>query len=122
MSDAARPGVIDGNAALDRLRALGEAARELVEASRAPNTVRAYRSDWRQFTGWCAANGLEALPAGADTVALYLAGMAAAGAEAVTIQRRLSAISPAHQAAGHVPSPPSDFLVRQVMRGIRRTP
>jgi integrase len=61
------------------------------------------------------------LPAVPETVALYLAAMAGAGAQAVTIQRRLSSISQAHQAAGHVPSPTSDFLVRQVMRGIRRT-
>jgi hypothetical protein len=24
-----------------------------VEAARAPNTLRGYRSDWREFTAWC---------------------------------------------------------------------
>jgi integrase len=116
---------VDGNREepgdLERLTALGEAARDLARASRAPNTLRAYRSDWRDFTGWCSDHALEALPARPETVALYLAGMAGGGAHAVTIQRRLSSISQAHQAAGHVPSPTQDFAVRQVMRGIRRT-
>ncbi|HEY4027483.1 MAG TPA: site-specific integrase [Candidatus Dormibacteraeota bacterium] len=106
---------------LARLTALGQAAQDFVEASKAPNTLRAYRSDWRHFVAWCSSHGLAPLPAGSDTVALYLAAMAHGGAGAVTIQRRLSSISQAHQAAGHVPSPTQDFLVRQVMRGIRRT-
>jgi integrase len=111
----------DEPADLELLAALGEAARELAGASRAPNTLRAYRSDWRHFTRWCSDHVLAALPARPETVALYLAGMAAGGARAVSIQRRLSSISQAHQAAGHLPSPTQDFLVRQVMRGIRRT-
>jgi len=106
---------------LARLEALTEIARGFVQASKAPNTLRAYRSDWRHFDRWCSEHRVDALPARPDTVALYLAGMASSGAGAVTIQRRLSSISQAHQAAGHAPSPTQDFLVRQVMRGIRRT-
>jgi hypothetical protein len=33
-----------------------------VEAARAANTLRGYRSDWAEFTGWCAAHGLDPLP------------------------------------------------------------
>ena len=106
---------------LGRLRTLTLAAQELVGASKAANTVRAYRSDWSDFTGWCAAQRLAPLPAEPMTVALYLADLAGSGAAAATIQRRVSSISQAHQAAGHRPSPTADFLVRQVMRGIRRT-
>ena len=39
------------------------------EASRAPNTWRAYQSDLRHFTAWCARHGLEPLPATGATVA-----------------------------------------------------
>jgi integrase len=110
-----------GPPVLEDLQVLAEAAQDLVRASRAANTLRAYRSDWRGFSDWCSAQHLEPLPARPETVALYLAALARSGAEAVTIQRRLSAISQAHQAAGHQPSPTADVLVRQVMRGIRRT-
>jgi integrase len=116
-----RPGATAGAAVPEDLRLLSEAAHDLVRASRAAATVRAYRSDWRDFGEWCSVQGLEPLPARPRTVALYLAALARSGAEAVTIQRRLSAISQAHQAAGQQPSPTSDLLVRQVMRGIRRT-
>lgn len=113
-----------------RLAALSEAAQQLVEAAKAPNTLRAYRSDWRHFTEWCAGQGLDALPAEPATVALYVADLAGSGALASTIQRRLSSISQAHQAHGTgqpsrtdgpLPSPTSDYRVRQVMRGVRRT-
>jgi hypothetical protein len=30
-----------------------------VEAARAANTLRGYRSDWAEFTGWCGAHGLD---------------------------------------------------------------
>jgi site-specific recombinase XerD len=115
------PGAAAGRDRLSRLRTLTLAAEEFVQASKAGNTVRGYRSDWSDFTDWCSAQRLPALPAEPMTVALYLADLAGSGAAASTIQRRVSSISQAHQAAGHRTSPTSDFLVRQVMRGIRRT-
>jgi hypothetical protein len=53
----------------DELAQLGERIRDYVTASKAPNTVRAYRSDWVHFTGWCDARGLESLLASPGTVA-----------------------------------------------------
>jgi integrase len=47
--------------------------------------------------------------------------LAEAGAKASTIQRRLAAISQAHQWAGITPSPTADWYVRTTMAGIRRT-
>lgn len=47
----------------DELAQLGERMRDYVTASKAPNTLRAYRSDWADFTGSCDARGLESLPA-----------------------------------------------------------
>ncbi|MGZ6098889.1 MAG: site-specific integrase, partial [Myxococcaceae bacterium] len=77
--------------------------------------------DLRDAEEWCRANGLTALPAEPGTVALYIAALAEAGAKSSTIQRRLSAISQAHQLAGHMPSPTGDPVVRATMAGIRRT-
>src|SRR5450759_1132920 len=33
-----------------------------VAAARAANTLRGYRSDWAEFTGWCVSKGLDPLP------------------------------------------------------------
>jgi site-specific recombinase XerD len=95
-------------------------AQRYVLASKAPSTLRAYRSDLRDFGEWCDMHAATTLPAHARTVALYIAALADAGAKVSTIQRRLSAISQAHQAAGHAPSPTADAIVRMTMAGIRR--
>jgi site-specific recombinase XerD len=95
------------------------AAREYMRRSKAPNTVRAYRADWRHFEAWCQERGLPSLPASEDTVALYLADLAS-WARTSTIQRRLSAIAEAHRVAGHEP-PTRGAKVRLTWSGIRRT-
>jgi site-specific recombinase XerD len=102
------------------LEQLAAQARDYVASSKAEATRRAYRADWNDFATWCHEHALEQLPAVPQTVSLYLAALADAGAKAATIQRRLAAISQAHQLGGHVPSPTADWLVRQVMAGIRR--
>jgi site-specific recombinase XerD len=90
-----------------------------LEASKADNTKRAYRSDWAHFAGWCAAHGLPALPASPETVALYLSDLAATHKPS-TLTRRLAAISVAHQAASQ-PSPTRSIVVRSTLKGIRRS-
>jgi site-specific recombinase XerD len=102
---------------IDALRAR---ASEYVRSSKAPNTVRAYQSDWRAFAGWCERQGLIPLPAAPDTVALYLAHMAEAGYKVSTIGRRMISIGLAHKAKGYA-SPTSDETVKAVWRGIRNT-
>jgi len=112
-----RPATIE----VGRRRALEEAARGYAAAAKAPNTLRAYRADLRDFEDWCAQQRVAAIPATPMTLALYCTHLAEAGARASTIQRRLSAISQAHQLAGHTPSPTADPVVRTTMAGIRRT-
>ena len=92
-----------------------------LKASKAASTVRAYRIDWADFLDWCGGRDAVALPAAPETVCAYLSALADAGARASTIQRRVSGISQAHQAAGHLPPPTQAWAVRQVLRGIRRT-
>jgi integrase len=104
-------------AALARVE-LVERARDYAASARAESTRRAYRSDWRAFSSWCQAQGLEALPAAPETVALYLTSRAAA-CKASTITRALAAISEAHRAAG-VASPRGSGPVKAVLQGIRR--
>lgn len=97
--------VRDAPAVRAPLRAAAEAARAFAEHARAPNTLRAYRSDWADFTAWCAARGLSALPASAEAVTLYVAERASGAGERAlkvsTLERRLAAISQAHRACGY---------------------
>ena len=58
--------------ALQAEQRLHEQACAFLRASKAPSTLRAYRSDWAHFVTWCEGRGALALPANPKTVALYL--------------------------------------------------
>jgi hypothetical protein len=96
------------------LASLHQQAEKFVRA--APSTLRAYRSDWEHFTRWCQQHTLCTMLASPETVALYLTALAATH-RPVTITRRLTAITKAHQIAGEA-SPPA---VSETLKGIRRT-
>jgi integrase len=108
----------EGSACGAQLEVLLARAGEYVAAGRAANTLRAYRSDWREFTAWAAQRHLEALPATPQSLLLYLTDLAGV-AKTSTIGRRLASITEAHRAAG-VPSPTDDPTVQAVWAGIRR--
>jgi site-specific recombinase XerD len=91
-----------------------------VEAARAPNTLRGYRSDWTEFTAWCDQARRPALPAAGDTISLYLTELARHGAKVGTMSRRLSSIKFAHQLR-ELPDPTTGARVVAVWEGIRRT-
>jgi len=88
-----------------------------VDAARAANTMRGYRSDWREFTAWCAGRGVQPLPAAPATVTVtgYLTDLAHAGAKVGTMSRRLSALKFAHQLR-NLPDPTRNARVVAVWR------
>lgn len=109
------------SALASQVTALTELAKEVKEYAshaKAPNTMKAYRSDVAHFVAWCDSYGLSSLPAVPETLAGYIAYMAPFYTVS-TIQRRLSAISQAHQMKG-VANPARHELVRLTMQGIRR--
>jgi site-specific recombinase XerD len=93
-------------------------AESYARRAKAENTLRAYRSDWAAFEKFCRERDVVQLPASPATVAAYAA-EAARALKANTVERRLTAISQAHQIAGY-PSPAEEKLVRTVMAGVRR--
>jgi len=94
-------------------------AREFARNSKAANTLRGYQSDWRDFCQWCERNNQRPLPASPETVAAYIA-ECAGRLKVGSIQRRLNAIAEAHKAVG-LDSPTSSGIVRNTLKGIRRT-
>ncbi len=92
---------------------------DFIRASKAANTLRGYQSDWRDFCGWCESRDVQPLPSTPEIVASYIA-ECTTHLKAGSIQRRLNAIAEAHKATGHE-SPTHDALVRNTMKGIRRT-
>lgn len=95
-----------------------EAAKAYARQSLAPETLRAYATDWADFLAWCHAAGCEALPAPPAAVAAYLASLARTHSRSA-LDRRLAAIGHQHRlrelewSAGHP-------AIRTTLRGIRR--
>jgi integrase len=104
------------------LERLIQTANRFIHSAKAPATVKAYRSDWRDFETWCRQHKMTPRPATPDTVALYIADRAAT-LKSGTITRRLTSITKAHQAAGFTDSPASTrhMVVGETLKGIRRT-
>ena len=96
-----------------------ERVRQLIRASKAENTLRGYSADWRDFCGWSEAHGISPWLATPEAVAAYIA-ECASHLKPGSIQRRLNAIAEAHKAA-RLDSPTHNALVRNTMKGIRRT-
>jgi integrase len=99
--------------------ALPAQVRAYIHASKSASTLRGYQSDWRDFCAWCQARDARPLPAAPESVAAYIA-ECARHLRPGSIQRRLNAIAEAHKAAG-LDSPTHAGIVRNVLKGIRRT-
>lgn len=74
-------------------------AEGLRSAAHARRTLLSYGSDWKLFAGWCETARLVALPASADTVALYLTHVLNSGRKISTALRHLASIRFAHREA-----------------------
>lgn len=96
-----------------------ERVKGFIRASKAEGTLRAYEHDWKAFCSWCEAQGLVALPANPETVAAFIA-ESAERLKVATLQRALNGICEAHRAMS-LESPTHSPLVRNCMKGIRRT-
>ena len=87
------------------------------------NTGRAVRSDLRIYAGWCAEEGVRALPATPETLAAFVDAMAEVRAPA-TVRRYLASIAFAHRsvnAGGMVASPPVKLALKRMhLRNGRR--
>ena len=98
-------------------------ARRYADASRAASTQRAYASNWRRFSAWCLARGLETLLADPRVVAVFFSAEAEAGSSPLTVGRRLAAIGWMHRRAGfQLPQAREGAAaILEVMAGIRRS-
>ncbi len=98
---------------------LPDATSALIAEAVPENTSLAYRSRWRSFQAWCGQSGRVALPATAQTVAVYLTHLAAErGLKATTVDAHLTAIRAVHRSAGAVP--PDSLTARKIVIAAQR--
>jgi integrase len=100
--------------------AAASSVRSYLESARARNTIRGYRSSFRQFEEWCRSANLSSLPAHPKTIALYVAAQASR-LRVATIEHHLAAVKKAHIAAGFELDTQTNLLLSETLKGVKRT-
>ncbi len=100
------------------LKLLHEATLNNLKNSKADNTLRAYKSDFKDFSIFCSKHGLNSLPTEPKIVSLYLTHLSKSS-KISTLRRRLVSISMVHKLKGHYLDTKHPIIVENLM-GIRR--
>ena len=101
------------------LKALQEETLLNLQSSKAINTVRAYKSDFKDFGLFCAQNGFKSLPSEPKIVSLYLTHLSTKEVKMSTLKRRLVSIGVIHKLKGHYLDTKHPIIIENIM-GIKR--
>ena len=100
------------------LKSLHEATLNNLRSSKANNTLRAYKSDFKDFGIFCAKHGFKSLPSEPKIVSLYITHLSKRS-KISTLRRRLVSISMVHKLKGYYLDTKHPIIVENLM-GIRR--
>jgi site-specific recombinase XerD len=101
------------------LKALQEETLLNLQSSKANNTVRAYKSDFNDFSLFCVQNGFKSLPSEPKIVSLYLTYLSTKEVKMSTLKRRLVSIGVIHKLKGHYLDTKHPIIIENIM-GIKR--
>ncbi len=104
---------------ITNIKALQDQTLNNLRSSKSDNTIRAYRSDFKDFTVFCAKNSLKSLPTDSKIVALYLTYLSSKGVKISTLKRRLASLSVIHKLKGHYLDTKHPIIIENLM-GIKR--
>jgi site-specific recombinase XerD len=107
------------NELITDLKALQDQTLNNLKNSKANNTIRAYSSDFKDFSAFCAKNSLRSFPTDSKIVALYLTYLSSKGAKISTLRRRLVSIGVIHKLKGHYFDTKHPIIIENLM-GIKR--
>ena len=107
------------NEIITDLKALQEETLKNLKSSKALNTVRAYKSDFKDFGLFCIKNGLKNLPTDPKIVSLYLTFLSSKNVKVSTIKRRLVSIGVIHKMKGYYLDTKHPAIIENLM-GIKR--
>jgi site-specific recombinase XerD len=101
------------------LKALQDETLLNLKSSKANNTIRAYKSDFRDFGLFCSKNGFRSLPSDPRTISLYLTYLSTKEIKLSTLKRRLVSIGVIHKLKGHYLDTKHPSIIENIM-GIKR--
>jgi len=107
------------NELITDIKALQDQTLNNLKSSKANNTIRAYKSDFKDFLAFCTKNGFKSLPTDSKIVALYLTYLSSGGAKISTLRRRLVSIGVIHKLKGHYLDTKHPIIIENLM-GIKR--
>jgi len=107
------------NELITDIKILQEETLNNLKNSKAINTVRAYRSDFKDFVAFCSKNAFKSLPADPKILSLYLTHLAIKESKMSTLRRRLVAIGVIHKLKGHYLDTKHPIIIENLM-GISR--
>ena len=87
--------------------------------SKSENTLRAYQSDYNDFSLFCSKNGFNAMPTQPKILSLYITHLSSYSKYS-TLKRRLASISILHKTKGHYIDTKHPIIMENLM-GIKRT-
>ena len=70
-----------------------------IKSSKSLNTIRAYKSDFKDFSNFCKKNNFKSLPADPKIVSFYITHLSSIS-KVSTLKRRLASISVVHKIKG----------------------
>ena len=107
------------NEIITNVKALQKETLLNLQNSKANNTVRAYKSDFNDFTLFCSQNGFKYLPSEPKIVSLYLTHLSTKNVKISTLKRRLVSIGVIHKLKGHYLDTKHPLIIENIM-GIKR--
>ena len=106
------------NELVTEIKKLHEETLENLKSSKANNTLRAYKSDFRDFGVFCAKHGFNSMPTEPKIVSLYLTPLSTS-TKISTLRRRLVSIGIVHKLKGHYLDTKHPVIIENLM-GIKR--
>ena len=100
------------------LKKLHEDTLNNLRSSKADNTLRAYKSDFKDFGVFCAKHSFSSMPTEPKVVSLYLTHLSA-NSKISTLRRRLVSIGIVHKLKGHYLDTKHPIIIENLM-GIKR--
>ncbi len=100
------------------IKALHEETLNNLKTSKANNTLRAYKSDFKDFGAFCAKHGFKSMPTDPKIVSLYLTHLSKSS-KISTLRRRLVSIGIVHKMRGHYLDTKHPIIIENLM-GIKR--
>ena len=100
------------------IKSLHEETLNNLKSSKSNNTLRAYKSDFRDFGAFCVKHGFDSLPTEPKIISLYLTHLSKSS-KISTLRRRLVSISMIHRLKGHYLDTKHPIIIENLM-GIKR--